>query len=244
MFFHCAAAALTLFFYKGIIKKDKSIQSGDIYVDGSRIGDVSNVVIKDRTLMSNNGILAIIINVDSINKKLLNTPLVTTRGYILVNESIELIKKIELESKKIINNYIENIREIEGALLSLKANANYMGRKISTSLAKDVLKVYVQMSHKEISIARITEIVCQYYNIDEQSFNSTKRTREVAQARQVAMYLAKQHTKAPLAAIGAAIGGRNHATVLHSCKTVSNMIETDKVFKNQIDELEKIIAAG
>ena len=142
------------------------------------------------------------------------------------------------------DNISANIREIEGALLSLKANANYMGRKISTSLAKDVLKVYVQMSHKEISIARITEIVCQYYEIDEQSFNSSKRTREVAQARQIAMYLAKQHTKAPLAAIGAAIGGRNHATVLHSCKTVSNMIETDKVFKNQIDELEKIIAAG
>lgn len=142
------------------------------------------------------------------------------------------------------DNISANIREIEGALLSLKANANYMGRRISTSLAKEVLKVYVQMSHKEISIARITEIVCQYYEIDEQSFNSQKRTREVAQARQIAMYLAKQHTKSPLAAIGAAIGGRNHATVLHSCKTVSNMIETDKVFKSQIDELEKIIAAG
>ena len=142
------------------------------------------------------------------------------------------------------DNISANIREIEGAMLSLKANANFMGRRISTSLAKEVLKVYVQMSHKEISIARITEIVCQYYDIDEQSFNSSKRTREVAQARQIAMYLAKQHTKAPLAAIGAAIGGRNHATVLHSCKTVSNMIETDKVFKNQIDELEKLIAAG
>ena len=142
------------------------------------------------------------------------------------------------------DNISANIREIEGAMLSLKANTNFMGRKVSTSLAKEVLKAYVQMNHKEISIARITEIVCQYYEIDEQSFNSTKRTREVAQARQIAMYLAKQHTKAPLAAIGSAIGGRNHATVLHSCKTVSNMIETDKAFKNQIDELEKIIAAG
>ena len=142
------------------------------------------------------------------------------------------------------DNISANIREIEGALLSLKANANYLGRRISTSLAKEVLKVYVQMNHKEISIARITEIVCQYYDIDEQNFNSSKRTREVVQARQIAMYLAKQHTKAPLAAIGAAIGGRNHATVLHSCKTVSNMIETDKIFKSQIDELEKIIAAG
>ena len=73
--------------------------------------------------MSNNGILAIIINVDSKNKKLLNTPLVTTRGYILVNESLDLIKKIELESKKIINNYLKkndntNFLEIKNKLIA------------------------------------------------------------------------------------------------------------------------------
>jgi chromosomal replication initiator protein len=58
------------------------------------------------------------------------------------------------------------------------------------------------------------------------------------------MYLAKQHTKLPLAAIGSAIGGRNHATVLHSCKSVTNFMETDKAFKSQIDELEKLVARG
>ena len=142
------------------------------------------------------------------------------------------------------DNISANIREIEGALLSLKANAQYMNRRFSTSLAKEVLKAYVHMSQKEISVNRITEIVCQYFDIDEQSFNSTKRTREVAQARQIAMYLAKQHTKLPLTAIGSAIGGRNHATVLHSCKNVTNLIETDKVFRNQIEEIEKLIIAG
>jgi chromosomal replication initiator protein len=142
------------------------------------------------------------------------------------------------------DNISANIREIEGALLSLNANVSYMNRRISTSLAKEVLKAYVHMSQKEISINRITEIVCKYFEIDEQSFNSSKRTREVAQARQIAMYLAKQHTKLPLAAIGSAIGGRNHATVLHSCKNVTNLIETDKVVKSQIEEIEKIILAG
>jgi chromosomal replication initiator protein len=58
------------------------------------------------------------------------------------------------------------------------------------------------------------------------------------------MYLAKQYTKSPLATIGSAIGGRNHATVLHSCKAVSNMMETDKIFKAQIEELEKMISEG
>ena len=141
-------------------------------------------------------------------------------------------------------NISANIREIEGAMSSLIANAEFLGRRISTSLAKDILKIYVQVTQKEISIARITEEVCRYFNIDEQSLNSSKRTRNVAQARQIAMYLAKQHTKSPLAAIGAAIGGRNHATVLHSCKAVTNMIETDKAFKGQIEELEKLILAN
>ena len=142
------------------------------------------------------------------------------------------------------DNISANIREIEGALLSIKANVSYMNRRMSTSLAKDVLKAYVHVSQKEISIKQITDIVCKYFNIDEQSFNSSKRTREVAQARQIAMYLAKQHTKLPLAAIGSAIGGRNHATVLHSCKNVLNLIETDKVVKSQIDEISKMIMAG
>ena len=104
------------------IKKQGHIQAGEIYVDGSRIGDVSNIVIKDRTLMSNNGILAIIINIDSKNKILLNTPLVSTRGYILVNESNELIKNIELQSKKIINNKLKekniNFNDIKNELIN------------------------------------------------------------------------------------------------------------------------------
>ena len=104
------------------IKKQGHVQAGEIYVDRSRIGDVSNVVIKDRTLMSNNGILAIIINIDSKNKVLLNTPLVTTRGYILVNESGELIKNIELQSKKIITKKLKekniNFNDIKSELIN------------------------------------------------------------------------------------------------------------------------------
>ena len=93
---------------KDNIRKHGHVVSGDIYVDGSRIGDVSNIVIKDRALMSNNGILAVIVNIDSKNRKLLNTPLVTTRGYILVNESGELIKSIELLSQNVINQKLKD----------------------------------------------------------------------------------------------------------------------------------------
>ena len=140
-------------------------------------------------------------------------------------------------------NISANVREIEGALSSLVANASFLGRKITTSLAKEILKVYVQLYQKEITIDHITEVVCGYLNLDPERFNSTERTREIAQARQVAMYLAKQHTKAPLTAIGAAIGGRNHATVLHSCKAVANLMETDKAFRRQVEEIEKEVLA-
>ena len=104
------------------VKKQGHVQADDIYVDGTRIGDVSNIVIKDRILMSNNGVLAIIINIDSKNKVLLNTPLVTTRGYILVNENLDLIKEIELDSKKIINKKLKesklNFTDIKNELIN------------------------------------------------------------------------------------------------------------------------------
>ena len=103
--------------------------------------------------------------------------------------------------------------------------------------------MYVQLYQKEITIDRLIEVVCQYLNLDFARFNSSERTREIAQARQIAMYLAKQHTKAPLTTIGASIGGRNHATVLHSCKAVSNLIETDKAFRRQVEEIEKLVLA-
>lgn len=136
-------------------------------------------------------------------------------------------------------NINANIREIEGALSSLIANASFLGRKITPALAREILKVYVQFTQREITVEQIRTIVCQWFNIDPESFDSKKRTREIAQARQVAMYLAKKYTKSPLTAIGAAIGGKNHATVLHAVKTIANLIETDKDFRRQMEELEK-----
>ena len=136
-----------------------------------------------------------------------------------------------------------NVREIEGALSSLVANASFLDRKITPALAKEMLKVYVKINRKEVSIDRITQVVCEHLGIDLDRLNSSERTREIAQARQIAMYLAKQHTKAPLTTIGASIGGRNHATVLHSCKAVSNLLETDKQFRQQVEEIEKKVLA-
>ena len=175
---------------------------------------------------------------------MINTPDYDTKIKIIRAKAQKLGAQI---SDDVVNYLAENIsanvREIEGALSSLVANASFLGRKITTSLAKEILKIYVKINQKEITIDQIIQVVCDYFTLDIARLNSAERTREVAQARQIAMYLAKQHTKAPLTTIGASIGGRNHATVLHSCKAVTNLMETDKAFLRQVEEIEKRILA-
>ncbi len=93
---------------KGVVTPEGKVQAGEVYVDGSRIGEVGSAVIKDRILMSNNGILVIIANIDTENKVLLGTPAVTTRGYILVNENEDLIRDIQSISQGIINKCLKS----------------------------------------------------------------------------------------------------------------------------------------
>ena len=89
------------------VKKTRTIQSGDIYVDGSRIGDIGSVVIKDRKLMSRDGILVTILNINTLTRKLLIKPNVTTRGFVMVNENAELISQIERKITEIVNTALE-----------------------------------------------------------------------------------------------------------------------------------------
>ena len=87
---------------------NKKVPAGDVYVDGSRIGDIGSVVIKDRKLMSNDGILVTIINIDPKTRELLIKPNITTRGFILVNENVELIHEIENKVSEIVRNSLAN----------------------------------------------------------------------------------------------------------------------------------------
>jgi chromosomal replication initiator protein len=97
----------------------------------------------------------------------------------------------------------------------------------------------IKNSRREISIDYIQKIVCDYYNIPLNLIQSKTRKREIVQARQVAMFFSKSLTKSSLATIGTQIGGKDHATVLHACKTVNNLIDTDKQFRLQIQDIEK-----
>ena len=167
-----------------------------------------------------------------------------TKVKIIRNKAVKLNAEVPQEVVEFLaENINANVREIEGALSSLVANASFLGKKISITLAREILKVYVQFNQREITIEHIRKVVCEYMGLSAEVFNSPKRTREIAQARQIAMYLSKQHTKAPLTTIGAAIGGKNHATVLHACKAISNLMETDKVFCHQVEEIEKKVLA-
>ncbi|UKI27047.1 MAG: ribonuclease J [Bacilli bacterium] len=92
---------------KGNLRRDGKVQAGEVYVDGSRIGDVGSAVIKDRILMSTNGILVIIANIDMQKKILMGSPAITTRGYILVNENTDLIRDIQHNAEIIINKELK-----------------------------------------------------------------------------------------------------------------------------------------
>ena len=174
----------------------------------------------------------------------LQLPDLDTKVKIIRNKALRLGADVPDEVVDFLaDNINANVREIEGALSSLVANASFLGKKITVTLAKEILKVYVQFTQKEITIDHIQKVVCEYLGLPEEKFKSPRRTREIAQARQIAMYLSKQHTKAPLTIIGASIGGKNHATVLHACKAISNLMETDKVFRHQIEEIEKRVLA-
>ncbi len=133
----------------------------------------------------------------------------------------------------------DNIRELEGALISLLAQSTLNRKEITLELAKDMIDKLIKNTKREISIDYIQKIVCNYFNIPVEQIQSKTRKREIVQARQVAMFFSKNLTKASLATIGSQIGGKDHATVLHACKTVNNLIETDKHFRIQIDEIEK-----
>ncbi|MCK4920885.1 MAG: chromosomal replication initiator protein DnaA [Bacteroidales bacterium] len=133
----------------------------------------------------------------------------------------------------------ENIRELEGALISLLAQSTLNKKEITLDLTREMIDKLIKNTKREISIDYIQKVVCSYFNIGVENLQSKTRKREIVQARQVAMYFSKSLTKSSLATIGTQIGGKDHATVLHACKTVNNLIDTDKRFRLQVDEIEK-----
>ena len=170
----------------------------------------------------------------------LETPDYTTRKAILKHK----VYKEGLDIKEEILDYLAenitaNIRELEGALISLIAQSTFITHKeVDIDMAQDIVSKLIKTSNRTISIDKIQKVVCDYFELSMDVLHSKSRKREIVQARQIAMYLAKNYTKNSLQNIGLQIGKRDHATVLHACKTVNNLMDTDKSFKSSLKELE------
>lgn len=170
----------------------------------------------------------------------LQTPSLETRIAILQ-------KKMYADGIELPNDVVEylaysvttNIRELEGALTSLIAHSTLNRKAITVELAKQMIDKFVKNTAREVSIDYIQKVVCDYFDLPIELLKSKTRKREVVQARQIAMFFSKKMTKSSLANIGSHCGGKDHATVLHACRTVNNLQETDKQFRKYLDDLEK-----
>ena len=139
----------------------------------------------------------------------------------------------------IASHVANNVRELEGALVSLLAQSMLNKRDITLELAAKLINKLVKNSKRELSIEYISKVVCDYFNMQVDALQTKTRKREVVQARQIAMYFSKSLTKYSLTSIGAQIGAKDHATVLHACKTVNNLKDTDKNFRQYVEDIEK-----
>ncbi len=154
----------------------------------------------------------------------------------LYNDGVEMPEEVIEYLAYSINSHV---RDIEGALISLLAQSSLNKKKITVDLARQMINKFVKNTTREISIDYIQKVVCDYFDMPVELLKSKTRKREIVQARQLTMYFAKQLTKSSLASIGAQCGNKDHATVLHACRTVSNLAETDKRFRIYVEELRK-----
>jgi chromosomal replication initiator protein len=155
-------------------------------------------------------------------------------GIDLSNEIIEYIA----------HNITSNIRELEGCLIKLLANSSLSSKEINFDLVKQTVREISTNKQVNISIDYITNIVCEYFKVDENKVREKNRRKEVVLARQVAMFLSKQLTKSSLKTIGLHFGGRDHSTVIHAQTSIDDMIKEDFQLADTINMLKNKIELG
>ncbi len=144
--------------------------------------------------------------------------------------------------KYIAETVVSNVRDLEGALISLLAHSTFSRSELTLDVAKQLLgKITKNNEPEKYTIEHIIKVVCGHFGIKEQVLSSKSRAKEIATARQMAMYFAKQLTDLPYKQIGISIGNRDHSTVLYACKTVAKQIETDDKFREIAQEVENKI---
>ena len=161
-----------------------------------------------------------------------------------------LRKKAELENLEITPDFEEviqliaekiklNIRELEGAFMRVISFSNLMGERIDLKFARTILKDVLSSSDLQVSSENVKKAVCKYFNIKVSDIESSKRTKDLAYPRQIAMYLCRELTEDSLSVIGESFGKRDHTTVLHGCQKITTEIKTNDSLKEIINNLQK-----
>jgi chromosomal replication initiator protein len=174
----------------------------------------------------------------------LEPPELETRVAILMkkaqHENVELPEDVAFFVAKRVRS---NVRELEGALRRVMASASFTGRKIDLALAAESLKDLLAFHERLVTIQNIQKTVAEYYKIRVSDLHSKDRSRVVARPRQVAMALAKELTTHSLPEIGDAFGGRDHTTVLHACRKIVELNQSDARIKEDYLNLVRLLSS-
>jgi chromosomal replication initiator protein len=171
-------------------------------------------------------------------------PELETRAAILMNKAEQIDVDLPREVAFFIAQRIHsNVRELEGALRRVVANAHFTGRPITLDFTKEALRDLLALQDKLVSIENIQKTVAEYYKIRVAELLSKRRSRSIARPRQVAMALAKELTSHSLPEIGDAFGGRDHTTVLHACKKILELRETDMRINEDYNNLLRTLSS-
>ena len=168
-----------------------------------------------------------------------------TRKEIVINKARKDGIDFSDEVIDYICKYVDNnVRELEGAMISLLAQSTCNSEDLTVEVVQEILGKMVKKPTEELTVGRIQQVVCDHFKISEELLQTKTRKREVVQARQLAMYFSKNYTKYSLAYIGNQIGKKDHATVLYACKAVTDMMETDRNFRTQVEEIQRKLYCG
>jgi len=166
-----------------------------------------------------------------------------TRVAILMKKSMEA--GLDLDDKVamlIARRMRSNVRDLEGALNSLIANARFSGRNIDEEYTREILRDVLAVHDRQVTLENIQKVVAAHYHLRVTELLSKRRTRTIARPRQMAMFLAKSLTQHSLPEIGEAFGGRDHTTVLHACRKIESLCETDARLREDRARLLRVLA--
>lgn len=139
-------------------------------------------------------------------------------------------------------NIRTNFRELEGALISVIAHSAVYKNESQLSLAEKLVEKIVGETRNDVTIEKVEDAVCEYFNISHDAITSNSRKRQIVQARQIAMYICRNMIyNCSLSTIGAELGGKDHATVMHACNTVTDLMVIDKAFKKYVTDIEHML---